>query len=30
LSSEKLSITGSLLLDVLWYNSCPKTHQQMS
>jgi hypothetical protein len=30
LGSEKLGIAGRLLLDVLWYNSCPKTHQQMS
>lgn len=29
LGSEKLGITGRLLLDVLWYNSCPKTHQKM-
>ena len=30
LGSQKLGITGRLLLDVFWYNSCPKTHQQMS
>ena len=30
LGSEKLGVAGRLLLDVLWYNSCPKTHQQMS
>lgn len=29
-SSEKFGVTGRLLLDVLWNNSCPKTHQQMS
>jgi len=28
--SEKFSIACGLFLDVLWYNSCPKTHQKMS